>query len=222
MWVKMSSRWVFVLALVVACGGGSDQSTVGGTYGPGGVTPVQAVDQLVDALNTPDFAAAADFAVPGQPALASLAEGATFSQVADALREGDRAVAANFWAGFAQGAGGFLVGEVETILGPVINQGEVEFSAVEVASDAGGRRVYLRDVDGFRVDLFASFGPGLADQMAPQVGRLLTTQTDDARLILRSLQDIVPSLFVAAAQPGLSPEAVQDLIRLIELITRVG
>jgi hypothetical protein len=180
------------------------------------------VDQLVDALNTPEFVAAADFGVPGQAALASLAEGATFSQVADALREGDRAVAANFWSGFAQGAGSFLTGSVDATLGPVITEGGLDFHAVEVMSEAGGRRVYLRELDGFRVDLFASFGPGLADQMAPQVERLLTTQTDDARLILRSLQEIVPSLFVAAAQPGLSPGAVQDLIRLIELITRAG
>ncbi len=220
--LKSLSSWMLVLALaLVACSQGG-QPTTGGTYGPGGVTPADAVEKLIQALNVPDFATAADYAVPGQAALASLSEGATFSQVADALRQGDRAVAANFWSGFAQGADSFLVGEIEVALGPLVEQDGVDFHAVDVVADTGARRVYLREVDGFRVDLFASFGPGLADPMAPQVERLLSTQTEDARLILSHLKGIVPSLFVAAQQPDLGPEAVQDLIRLIEMITRVG
>ncbi len=220
--VKTASSWLAVGALVLSACAGESQPVTDGTYGPGGSTPVEAVEKLVEAFNVPDFAAAADYAIPGQAALASLAEGAAFSQVADALRSGDRDVAANFWSGFAQGAGGFLVGEIEVAPGPQLDQDGVTFDAVEVISAKGGRRIYLRDVDGFRVDLFASFGAGLADPMNSQVERLLSAQTDDARLILLRLRDIVPSLFVAAQQPDLGPEAVQDLIRLIELITRLG
>jgi hypothetical protein len=80
----------------------------------------------------------------------------------------------------------------------------------------------VRDVDGYRIDLFASFGPGLADKMLPPVERLLSTQTDDARVIISELKTIVPSLIVAGNQPGLSPVVTQQLVQLIELITRVG
>ncbi|MFQ5523890.1 MAG: hypothetical protein ACE5F5_09975 [Acidimicrobiia bacterium] len=220
--MKTFSPWLLVLSLALFACVRDAQPDADGTYGPGGSTPVDAVETLVEALNTPDFPAAADYAVPGQAALASLSEGATFSQVADALRTGDRAVAANFWSGFAQGANSFLIGEIEVALGPSLEQDGVTFNAVNVTSGAGGRRIYLRDVDGFRVDIFASFGAGLADPMVPQVERLLSTQTDDARLILLRLKSIVPSLFVAAQQPELGPEAIQDLLRLIELITRVS
>jgi hypothetical protein len=80
----------------------------------------------------------------------------------------------------------------------------------------------LRDEDGYKVDLFASFGAGLAARMQGPVERLLTTQTAEARLILAELQEIVPSLLVAAQQPGITAEASQQLLALVEVITRVG
>lgn len=216
-------RLLVVVALVMgACGGGEENAAPSGTVGPGGDTPQEAVSELVDHLNEPDFSAASDLAVPNHAALASLAEGATFGEVADALRSGDTTVAANFWAGFAQGTGIYLTGIISTGEGPVITQDGVEFLTVVVTPESEDDRVMMvRDVDGYRIDLFASFGPGLADKMLPPVKRLLSTQTDDARVIISELKDIVPSLIVAGNQPGLSPVVVQQLIQLIELITRV-
>ena len=89
-------------------------------------------------------------------------------------------------------------------------------------SDGTSRTVYTRDVDGHRIDLFASFGAGMAEQMIPPVERLLTISSDESALIQSELKSIVPSLVVATEQPGLSPKAIQDLLRLIELITRVS
>jgi hypothetical protein len=51
---------------------------------------------------------------------------------------------------------------------------------------------------------------------------LLGTSTDESRAILAALREVVPSLLVAASDPDLSPEAVQGILQLVEMITRVG
>jgi hypothetical protein len=79
-----------------------------------------------------------------------------------------------------------------------------------------------QDVEGHRVDLFASFGAGLAERMIPPVERLLGTQTDDARLILVRLQEIVPSLLVASQMAANTGSVTQQILALVELITRVN
>lgn len=211
-----------LVALLVACGGGSSEDAPPEGPGPGADTPVAAVEGLIDAINAPDFATAGRMAVPNQAALAALAEGATFGDVADAIEAGDGQVAANFWSGFAQGAGSFLAGDVGAAPDGTITESDVEFHQIVVQPAEGdGRTLLVRDEDGYRVDIFASFGPALADKMIPPVERLLTTQTDDARLILAELQQVVPSLLVSVSQPGTTPEASQQLLALIEVITRV-
>lgn len=222
MWLKTLSPLLALSVVLAGCGGGAD-SVSGGPVGPGADTSREAVRDLVDALNTADFNSAARFAVPGQAALASLAESATFGEVADALREGDSSVAANFWSGFAQGAGSFLIGEVSTVDGPAVAEQGVEFQAVVLTPETGDdREMMVRDVDGYRIDLFASFGAGLAGRMIAPVERLLATDSEDARLILDELKKVVPSLTVAVGQPGIPAETSQHLIQLIELIARVS
>lgn len=216
------SRLAVVGALVlVACGGVEPEATI--PPGEGAATPVGAVEELVEAINVPDFAEASRLAVPEHAALASLAEGATFGEVAAALRDGDQEIAANFWAGFAQGTGNFLTGDVTVAEDGTLEQDDLEFNTIMVTPPSGGdRSVLVREVDGYRIDLFASFGSGLADKMTAPVERLLITQTDDARLILAALQEIVPSLLVATQLPGTTGEVSQQLLTLIEVITRVG
>lgn len=224
MWAMKAKNLLVIVTLVVgACSGADETNAPSDTVGPGADTPQEAVSELVDHLNGPNFSAAVDLAVPNHAALASLAEGATFSEVADALRSGDASVAANFWAGFAQGTGSYLTGTITTSEGPGVTQDGVEFLTVIVIPESGDERVMMvRNVDGYRIDLFASFGPGLADKMLPPVERLLSTQTDDARVIISELKTIVPSLIVAGNQAGLSPGLAQQLVQLVELITRVG
>ncbi len=223
----MSSRARALLAicglLLASCSGDADGPTTTIAPANGAASALAAVEELVAAINEPDFAAASRYAVPDQAALASLAEGATFGAVAQALREGDEEIAANFWSGFAQGAGAFLTGPIDLAESGATTEGDVEFYEVSVTpTDGEARTVLLRDVDGYRVDLFASFGQGLADKMTPQVERLLTTQTADARLILSRLQEIVPSLLVAAQLPGTTTEVTQQILTLVEVITRVS
>lgn len=223
MW-RRARAWSLVCAVMVAaCGGGDVASETTIAPGQGADTPGGSVEELVAAIDAADFADASRLAVPGQAALAALAEGATFGEVARALSQGDAGIAANFWTGFAQETGSFLSADVSVVDGETRSEEGVEFHMITVTpTDGSTRSVVVRDVDGYRVDLFASFGSGLADKMTRPVERLLGTNTADARLILAELQDIVPSLHVAASLSGVSPEASQQIIALIEVITRVG
>jgi hypothetical protein len=210
---------LLALAVLVSCTGGDGSPSPGPSIG--GESAVAAVDRLIELLAVPDFQAASALAHPGQAPLASLAEGASFGEVAAALREDDPTVAANFWSGFAQGTGDFLTSAVEATDGGVETRGGVDFTLVQVTTLTGDERVIVtRESQGHRIDLFASFGAGLAARMLAPVERLLNTQTDDAAEILTALRDTVPSLLVAAAHDQISPEASQDLTRLIELVTR--
>jgi hypothetical protein len=208
---------------VVACGGETPAAEPSNPPGKGAETAIGAVDDLIAAIHEPDFAEASRLAVPGQAALAALAEGATFGEVADGLTEGDEEIAANFWSGFAQGAGSFLSGSVTTEDAGTITEGDVEFHSITVSPSGGDSRTLLvRDDDGYRVDVFASFGSGLADKMIAPVERLLSTKTEEARIILTRLKEVVPSLLAAASIPGTSGEASQHLLALVEVITRVS
>ena len=192
------------------------------TPGPGAESPTEAVELLVQALRDGDFARASSLAVPGHAALASLAEGATFGQVAEALRSDDAAVAANFWGGFAQGAGAYLTDSIEIEESGTVTSEGLEFHVVKVMPPSeADREMLARESDGYRIDLFASFAPGLSQRMVGPVERLLAAQTADSRLVLTELKSIVPSLLVAAERPDQPSDVVQSVLRLVELITRV-
>lgn len=220
--LRLESVLVAIL-LIAACGAEPGQPVESIPRAPGAASPTDAVNELVAAINVPDFADASRLAMPGQAALASLAEGATFGDVAGALRDGDQEVAANFWAGFAQGAGSFLGGDIGVEDAGELTREDVDFHQVSITTEDGGNRtVLVRESDGYRIDLFASFGAGLADKMIGPVERLLNTQGDDARVILADLRQIVPSLLAAAELPGTSADVSQRLLALVEVITRVG
>lgn len=216
--------WTVVVAVALAaCGGDAEDPDTTNGLAPGAETALGAVEDLIAAVNQGDFTGASRLAMPDHAALAALAEGATFAEVASALEEGDKEIASNFWAGFAQGSGTFLTGSVTAEEGGTLESGDVEFHQITVQPDEGGQRtLFVREDNGYRVDLFASFGTGLADKMITPAERLLTAQTADARLILARLQEIVPSLQVAASLPGTTAKASQQVIALIEVITRVG
>ena len=161
--------------------------------------------------------------MPGHAALASLAEGASFGDVAEALRGDGHLVSSNFWSGFAQGAGDYLTPGVTIAASGAEEVAGVEFQRVVVTlQDGTDRPVYVRDSNGYRIDLFASFGGGMAARMLQPAERLVITQTEDARLILAELREVVPSLTLATQNPDLMPSIRNDLTRLIEVITRTG
>lgn len=212
-----------VLMLVAGACGGSSDGTATITTGPGAESAEAAVKELRSFLSAGDFASASALAVPNQAALASLAEGATFSQVARALEEGDAQVAANFWSGFAQGVGETFSPGAVVVATETRSESGTEFHAVGVTAGSGNERlVFTQDIDGYRVDLFASFASGFAGRLISPIEILLTSTTDDAALILGEMKAMVPSLVVAGSDDSLTPVAVQEILQLIELITRVG
>jgi len=222
--LRLDSILIAAAIMVASCSADPSTGSVESLPpGEGAPSPTEAVTELVTAINLPDFSGASRLAMPGHAALASLAEGATFADVAEAIREGDQEVAANFWAGFAQGAGSFLSGDISVDDAGTVSRDEVDFHQVSVATDDGGTRsVLIQESDGYRIDLFASFGAGLADKMMGPVERLLSTQGEDARLILAHLQGIVPSLLTASELAGTPAGVSQQLLALVEVITRLG
>lgn len=222
--LRLESALIAVALTLVSCSANPSADSVEALApAPGASSPTEAVNELVAAISVPDFSGASHLAMPGHAALASLAEGATFGDVAEAIRDGDQEVASNFWAGFAQGAGSFLSGDIGVDDAGTVSRDEVEFHQVSVTTEDGeARSVLIQEADGYRIDLFASFGAGLADKMMGPVERLLNTQSEDARLILANLKGIVPSLLVASELPGTSAEVSQRLLALVEVITRVA
>jgi hypothetical protein len=219
----MRSAWILGLVLTVSACTGNGNEPSSGSNGNGATSPVAAVEELRSMLIAGDFASAGALAVPNQAALASLGEGASFGQVADAITDGDAEIAANFWSGFGQGVGEVLNSELAIEDRGSTTESGVEFFLVGVLPAQGTERLIMtRDVDGQRIDLFASFGAGLAQRMLSPVEILLGTSSADSAVILNALQDVVPSLLVSATDPSLSPEAVQGVLQLVELITRVG
>lgn len=222
-WHRMGKALLLLIALVAAGCGPDDGAGTTATLGPGADSPQGAVEELAARLAAGDFVAAGSLAVPGQAILASISEGAAPTLIAESLENGDEEVAANFWTGFAQGVGEALTGELTIREAGTVTERGVEFSLVGVTPEGGVERLIVtRDLDGQRVDLFASFGAGLAEGMISPVELLLASSSPDARSILVALQDVVPSLLVAASDQTLSPEAVQRILQLVELITRVS
>ena len=224
-WLMVRSLTPLLLVLLLvagACGGRGDGGpTI--TTGPGAESAEAAVEGLRTFLSSGDFSSASALAVPNQAALASLAEGATFSQVAKALEQGDAPVAANFWSGFAQGVGDTLSPGAAIEAAGTRTESGVEFYMVGVTPGSGIERlVVTQEIDGHRIDLFASFAAGFAGRLISPIEILLTSLTEDAALILKEMKTTVPSLVVASSDETLTPEAVQEILQLIELITRVG
>lgn len=212
---------VFLLLAAVSCR--ADEEPVPMTRGPGADDAVAAAAMVHDAVQTGEFDVAAALTVQKHAALASLAEGATFADVAVALTEDDLGIASNFWSGFAQAAGESFLGEVDLEDSGTSEVEGLTYHLVTVSSsEADDRRLVTQGIDGHRIDLFASFGAGLAERMISPVQILLTSATDDAILILSELRAIAPSLEIAAADPNLTPEEAQMVLQLIELITRIS
>lgn len=213
---------IFIVAVVAACNGDTGTTTTLPVEGAA-ASPVEAVEQLRSSLAAGDFDAAGKLAVPEQAILATMAEGASPSLIASSLEGGDEEISANFWSGFAQGAGEVLNGDVTVEDSGSVSERDIEFHLVGVTPEGGEERLLVtRDIDGHRIDLFASFGAGLAEGLISPVELLIGSSSADSRVILAALQDVVPSLLVAATDPSLSPESVQRILQLVELITRVG
>jgi hypothetical protein len=220
MWFKKLLAMALLIAAACACSGAGETADQPGT---GAATAEQAVEELFSLLAAGEFGSASALAVPEQSALAALAEGASVSDVASGLRDGDAGIASNFWSGFAQSIDSLLSDGVEVVGSSAITTHDVEFTIVEIATGSGDiHHIATRELDGHRVDLFATFGPSLASRLYPQIEQLFGQPSEDASFILARMREQAPSFFMAAETPNLAPNVVQDLLQLIELITRLA
>ena len=220
----MSFKKLLVIAVLIAAAGAcSGTGETADQPGTGAETAEQAVEELFLLLAAGEFGAASALAVPEQSALAALAEGASVADVASGLRDGDAGIASNFWSGFAQSINSLLGHGVEVVGSAATTAQGVEFTIVEIATGSGEtHHIATRELEGHRVDLFATFGPSLASRLYPQIELLFDQPSEDATFILAQMREQAPSFHVAAETPNLAPNVVQDLLQLIELITRLG
>jgi thiamine monophosphate kinase len=220
MWSK---QFLSLLVLVVALGACSGSGDPEQQVGRGAETAEQAVEDLFSMLAAGEFGSASNLAVPEQSALAALAEGASVADVAAGLRDGDARIASNFWSGFAQSIDSLLGQGVEVVGSSTTTTQEMDFTIVEIVTGSGDvHHIATREVDGHRVDLFATFGPSLAGRLYPQIELLFDEPSEDASFVLARMREQVPSFHMAAETPNLAPNVVQDLLQLIELITRLA
>lgn len=189
---------------------------------PDELSPVAVTETLLRAVGEGDFATATALTDTRQAALLALAEGVDATEVVRALEDDGRAVAANFWSGFAQTLdAGFPPEELFIEAEETESEDGNEFVAVRVVvGPDDSRTFYLRRADGWKVDLVATFGPILAERLVTRVDMLLGSANVNAGAVLAEWSRALPSLRVAA-RGDISPAAHQSLIALIERLGRL-
>lgn len=200
--------WVAALALIAACGGSPSGSVT--TFAPA-AAPENVASQVLEGVGSGRFDEAARLTLLEQMPWVALMEGATAAEASGLLDQAEAGVAANFWEGFGEGElGPFQVEEVthRSIDG-------VEFALVSVTGTSAASRLVLIDDDGWKVDVVASFGAGLADRLLEAVQVAETATGPGANRLRQALGDQIPSVRIAMTEPGLPPEVADSLGRLL-------
>jgi hypothetical protein len=200
--------WVAAITLIAACGG-SPGGTV--TSIPSNVAPDHVASQVLTKVESGDYEDAALLTSLDQMPWVALMEGATATEAATLLDQAGSEVAANFWEGFGEaGTGPFQVDQVtlRTLDG-------VDFALVDVTGSSAASRLVLVDQDGWKVDVIASFGAGLADRLLEAVQVAESATGPGANRLRQALGAQMPSIRVAMTEPGLPPEVADSLGRLL-------
>jgi hypothetical protein len=207
--------WVAALALIAACG-----STPGGTVTTvaSAASPETVASRVLDGVSGGRYEEAAALTLLDQMPWVALMEGASAAEAAGLFDQSGAGVAANFWEGFgAAGLGPFEVEEarLQTLEG-------VDFALVPVRGSSAASRLVLVDDGGWKVDVVASFGAGLADRLLEAVEMAETASGPGAGRLRQALGEQMPSVRIAMTEPGLPPEVADSLGRLLtrlELLT---
>lgn len=217
-----SPRWVVLCGLLVGALACTSETEPPPTTDAAANTPTEVVSALLTAVDQGRFEDTARYTDNTQAALFALAEGATVSEVASAVEAEAGPVAANFWSGFAQSLGeGFGPGEVTVGDAEETTAGSSRFALVPVTPSDGTQRVFvLRRDNGWRVDLFASFAPIVAESLVPAVEGVLGSANADASAVLSGLAGSADSLRVAVSDRDLPADTQQTVLALLERVTR--
>lgn len=173
--------------------------------------PEQAVTGLLAALAAEEYGEAVDLTVDGQMVVVALVEGATVDE-AKLVAGQPKAVGANFWRGFEAGLDRYLgVGAGEIVIGEVteFEAGGARFARVAVRPDSGDRFMVVKQDNGWKVDVVATFAPALASKLG---GSATSLRADpDAAALLAVMTAQRPSLEAALTAPDLTPELDQAI-----------
>lgn len=212
-------RQILVLALVVT-------TLLGCTDDPeDGADDVDAaamITNVIDLMRSERFGDIAPLTDERQAKLLLLLEGVPPDDLIPRLDEPDEQVAANFWEGFAEVSTGALSDGATVTAEGGIDIGSEPGQAVTITLDDGRQRRWVVKTSGERavVDLFASFASSFAGTLIEPVDRLLSDESEDGRRLLAALVTEIDSLEVAANDPNITTTEQQEIITLIERISR--
>jgi hypothetical protein len=199
-----------MLVMVTGCFSGSTTTTLDAVSDSREAAEV--VEALLAAVDGGDFAGAAALTLTEQLAWVVMAEGGTLNEAAGLLDEGLDEVAANYWQGFSETV------EVADIGVRAVDEQEINESQFAVVALNGQLQLILRNSEGWRVDIIASFAPTLVNRLIEAARVVEANQGDQATSMRAILVAQRPSVAAAAGQPGL-PEATRtELLSLLEML----
>lgn len=208
---RVSFSWLMlILAVSTGCNSGSTTTTLDEVSDSREAAEV--VEALLAALDGGDFAEAAALTLTDQLAWVVMAEGGTLNQAAGLLEEGLDGVAANYWQGFSETV------ELANIGVRRVDEKEIDESRFAVVALNGQLQLILRNSEGWRVDIVASFAPTLVNRLIEAARVVEANQGDQATSMRALLVAQRPSVEAAVGQPGL-PEATRtELFSLLETL----
>jgi len=202
---------VAVATLLVGCSPPPEQPTTTTTTLLGAGTPDGALRDLLSAIVVGDLSRASEVTDNDQVALLIALDGATLSEATAMIEDGvPEASLAAFWASFQDAYRRNVreeLGDMLVAAGGRVTVDGVEFANIEVAlrKDSGLTRwIAYRDESGrWRVDLFATFGPIVAQPMRLWLATL--PDEPDVRVVKGAIASQRPSLLAALQQQPLGP-----------------
>lgn len=179
---------------------------------PGAADPESAVVGLVAALVDGDYERAAALTVDDQMVAIAVAEDSSVGALGAVLEDGGNDVAANYWRGFAKNLEDLLAVSPSDITVGGVTEIDVEGVAfarvgLDVPVDTVRRRLIVRQGDGWKVDVVASFAPTLAGRLGRAADSLRADPT--ASHVLEALAQQRLSLEGALAAGGFDAETAQ-------------
>ena len=201
---------VLAWAMSTGCNSGSSTTTLDEVSDSRQAAEV--VEALLTAVEGGDFAGAAQLTLTDQLAWVVMAEGGTLTQAAGLLEAGLDEVAANYWQGFSESV------ELSDIAVRAVNEQEISESRFAIVALNGRLQLILRNSDGWRVDIIASFAPTLVNRLIEAARVVEANQGDQATSMRAILVEQRASVEVAAGQPGLPEATRSELLSLLEML----
>lgn len=210
--MRVRRALLLILAGFLSVGCNSDLTTTSTDAASDGREAVEVAEALLEALQTGDYAAAAALTFPDQLAWVVMAEGGSLTQAAEMLDSGLDQVAANYWQGFGETT------QLSEVAVRGVEESEVRGVRFAVVALDGKLRLILRNLDGWRVDIIASFAPTLVNRLIEAAQVVDANRGDQATTMLAMLAEQRPSVEVASAQPELPETTKSDLLSLLEML----